>query len=90
MTEFDRPEADAPESDDDFAADLSARRPYPSAGFRSALRTSLIERAGKARWNRPGLSRQSLRIQVAGFAIAGSLMLMVAAIGVAGAGPLAA
>lgn len=64
---------------------LLENRALPSAGFRSHLRTHLL--AGlNTRTARPA----RLRLMIAAYAGSGFLLLLVAALGVAGAGPLAA
>lgn len=64
---------------------LLEQRPLPSAGFRSRLRTHLL-----ASLNRRGVAPKRLRLLVAAYAGSGLALLMIAALGVAGAGPLAA
>lgn len=59
---------------------LSASRPVPSPAFRGAL-----GRATAAR-RRPS---SALRLRIAGCLVSGTALLLVAALGVAGAGPLA-
>jgi hypothetical protein len=63
---------------------LERERPVPSAGFRASLRRRLLEAGGGAT-SRP----QRVRLLVAAYAGSGSLLLAVAAVGLAGAGPLA-
>jgi hypothetical protein len=66
-----------------LAERLGGERPVPSAGFRATLRRRLLDQG-------PGERRPArIRVLVAAYAGSGSLLLAVAAIGVAGAGPLA-
>lgn len=60
---------------------LEAARPVPRAGFRAELRQELLQRAPM----RP----PRLRLLIAAYAGSGSALLLIAAIGIAGAGPLA-
>jgi hypothetical protein len=64
---------------------LEAERPVPDAAFRGELRRRLLGRAGDAR---PAPAR--LRLLITAYGGAGSLLLVLAAVGVAGVGPLAA
>ena len=64
---------------------LERERPVPRAGFRAGLRASLLREAGRRK-----LQRGKLRLRVAAYAGAGLSLLAVVALGVAGAGPLAA
>ena len=66
---------------------LLAERPAPRAAFRAALHAHLAELVGSRRiaW-RP----RRLRALVAAYAGSGAVLLAIAAIGLAGAGPLAA
>jgi hypothetical protein len=62
---------------------LRRDRPVPHPGFRGALRRQLV--------GRPAASRPAgLRRLIAGYAVSASLLLTVAAVGLAGVGPLAA
>jgi hypothetical protein len=62
---------------------LGDQRPVPSAGFRATLRRRLLDQG-------PGERRPArIRLLVGAYAGSGSLLLAVAAIGLAGAGPLA-
>jgi hypothetical protein len=62
---------------------LRRGRPFPEPGFRGELRRNLL--------GRPTASRPAgLRQLIAGYAISATLLLIVAAAGLAGAGPLAA
>lgn len=71
--------------DSDWVADrLAAERPAPRAGFRAELRRHLLLRAGR-REPVPG----RVRTQIAAYAGSGALLLAVAAVSLAGAGPLA-
>ena len=63
---------------------LLEQRALPSAGFRSRLRTDLL-----ASLNRRGVAPKRLRLLVAAYGGSGLVLLMVAALGLAGAGPLA-
>jgi hypothetical protein len=65
---------------------LFSERPVPRAAFRAELRAHLGEELGSARsaW-RP----RRLRVLVSAYAGSGLVLLLVAAIGLAGAGPLA-
>ena len=66
---------------------LRAERPVPSAAFRGALARRLVELEGPgARAARP----RHLRLLVATYLTAGAALLAIAALGVAGSGPLAA
>jgi hypothetical protein len=76
-------ENDIPEVED-LSMRLVAERPVPSAGFRARLRRRLLT-AGAATGPRPG----RVRLMIAAYAGSGLLLLAVAAIGVAGAGPFA-
>ena len=62
---------------------LRAERPVPAPGFRGELRRHLLGQA-----ERPAPGR--LRILIAAYGGSGALLLVVAAAGVAGAGPLSA
>ena len=66
-----------------LAERLERERPVPSASFRGNLRRLLL--AGGADRPRPG----RLRVLIAGYATAGSLLLFVGALSAAGVGPLA-
>jgi hypothetical protein len=67
---------------EDFEDKLFDERPRPTPAFRSEVRTRLL--AGSR--NRPA----QIRALIFSYAAAGTLLLAVAALGVAGAGPLAA
>jgi hypothetical protein len=67
----------------DLEERLYRSRPVPSAAFRGALRRQLIADAPPGR---PALARRL----VAAYAASGFALLLIAAVGVAGAGPLAA
>jgi hypothetical protein len=62
---------------------LEAERPVPSAAFRGELRRHLVQRARQSRPAR-------LRLLIAAYGGAGATLLLVAAVGVTGIGPLAA
>jgi hypothetical protein len=64
---------------------LDAERPVPRALFRGELRRQLLESLGA----RPARPRR-LRLLIAAYGGSGLLLLAIAAIGVAGAGPFAA
>lgn len=64
---------------------LRDERPIPHPGFRSMLRNRLLTDAGGEGW-RP----RRLRLLITAYASGGLALLAVAAIGVFGAGPLAA
>lgn len=64
---------------------LHRARPVPRAGFRGELRSRLLE--GRVRRRAP---RRRVRLLIAAYAGSGAVLLLVAAFGVAGAGPLAA
>ena len=63
---------------------LGAERPIPRAGFRAELRSHLID-ASRERTPAP----RRLRLLITAYAVSGAALLVVAATGVAGAGPLA-
>jgi hypothetical protein len=67
---------------EDFADKLFNERPRPTPLFRSEVRSRLLAGAK----NRPA----QIRARIFSFAAAGTLLLAVAALSVAGAGPLAA
>jgi hypothetical protein len=77
-------EPDAPDELVRLAERLQRQRPVPAAGFRGELRRQLL--AGAALQGRP----RRLRALIAGFATAGSLLLLVGALSAAGVGPLGA
>jgi len=62
---------------------LEASRPVPRAAFRGELRRRLLQNRAPARPPR-------LRLMIAAYAGSGFALLAIAAIGVAGAGPLGA
>ena len=68
---------------DDLERRLADERPVPRAGFRAALGANLRARIGD-------VAPRRLRLLIAGYAGAGLSLLLVAAVSVAGAGPLAA
>jgi hypothetical protein len=70
---------------DHILARLETERPVPRAAFRGELRRTLL--AGAER--RPTAPTR-LRLIIAAFASSGTALLAIAAIGLAGAGPLAA
>jgi hypothetical protein len=66
-----------------LAERLGDQRPVPSAGFRGTLRRRLLDQG-------PGERRPArIRLLIGAYAGSGSLLLAVAAVGLAGAGPLA-
>jgi IS5 family transposase len=83
-----RPYVDRSEAEaiDRIAERLLAERPAPRAAFRAALNARLLELAGSrgTAW-RP----RRLRALVAAYAGSGVALLAIAAIGLAGVGPLA-
>ena len=80
MTErFEQPE------DAELAHRLASERPVPSAGYRARVRADLLASL-PAREARP----RRVRLLIAAYAGSGALLLVVAAVGVAGAGPLSA
>jgi hypothetical protein len=81
-----RPYVDSTEAEaiDLLAERLEAEPPLLSATFRGELRARLDERAGVANAWRP----RRLRRLVAAYVGSGLLLLVVAAIGLSGAGPL--
>jgi hypothetical protein len=78
----------APEQDPELepiADRLRAERPVPRAGFRADLRSRLLA----ARARRPAPHRR-IRMLIVVYAGSGAALLVIAALGAAGAGPLAA
>ncbi|HEX8157765.1 MAG TPA: hypothetical protein VF526_10315 [Solirubrobacteraceae bacterium] len=75
---------DAPDEIVRLAERLQRERPVPAAAFRGELRRQLL--AGGAVHARP----RRLRALITGYATAGSLLLLVAAVSAVGGGPLAA
>jgi hypothetical protein len=65
---------------------LHDERPVPAAGYRSRVRSGLIARGGASVTARPA----RLRIAILGYAGSGALLLLVAAVGLAGIGPFGA
>ena len=82
-----RPHADETERQEleEIAERLAADRPVPRPGFRAELRAHLhaLESSRRPEW-RP----QRLRLMIGAYAGSGLALLVVAALGVAGAGPL--
>lgn len=68
-----------------LARRLEQERPVPRAGFRGELRRRLLDAADQ----QPVRSRR-LRFLIAAYAGSGMALLAIVALGVAGAGPLAA
>jgi hypothetical protein len=64
---------------------LERDRPVPRAAFRGELRRRLFGTPGERQW-RPA----NLRLHVVAYSSSGVLLLLVAAFGLAGAGPYAA
>lgn len=83
MTPDARPHNDDAERLELLESRLQAERPVPAPGFRGELRRHLLSQA-----QRPAPAR--LRVLIAAYGGTGALLLVVAAIGVAGSGPLAA
>jgi hypothetical protein len=69
----------------DITRRLESERPVPRAAFRGDLRRHLIAIGPSRR-----TTRQRVRVQIAAYAGSGTLLLAIAAIGLAGVGPLAA
>jgi hypothetical protein len=70
---------------------LSKERPVPRPGMRSAFRARLLGGGRRAAAeSERAMSIGRVRTLVAGYAMAGTLLLVVAGAGVAGAGPFAA
>jgi hypothetical protein len=69
----------------ELAHRLERERPVPRAGFRAGLRARLLRTAEER-----VRVRGRLRLRVAAYASSGIILLAIAALGVAGAGPLAA
>ena len=69
----------------DLARRLERERPVPQAGFRARLRSSLLEADTEH-----ASTRARARMQVAAYAGSGAALLVVAALGVSGLGPLSA
>jgi hypothetical protein len=79
------PERDRDAATERLAARLESERPVPRAGFRADLRRQLLTPA-----TRRDETLRAVRLRVAAYAASGFVLLGVAAIGVAGAGPFAA
>lgn len=75
------------ESESPTVARLHAERPVPAPAFRGRLRRMLISPEGARRGSRFQFSIQG---QIAGLLGAGTILLAIAAVGVAGAGPFGA
>lgn len=71
--------------EDPLAERLSRERPVPRAGFRAELRTRLMTAAAGR-----DVAPERLRLLIAAYAGSGVALLLVVAVGVAGAGPLSA
>jgi hypothetical protein len=63
---------------------LTRARPVPRAGFRAALRARL----GELGETKPAWRPRRLRVLVTAYAGSGLVLLLVAAVGLSGAGPL--
>jgi hypothetical protein len=84
MTEDDREARAMNEThDSELEERLRAQRPVPAPAFRGELRRRLMTRGERPA---PG----GIRLLIAAYGGAGAVLLAVAAIGVAGAGPLSA
>jgi len=70
---------------DQIAARLQAERPIPRPAFRGEARRRLLANADR----RP-VAPPRLRLVIGAFASSGAALLAIAAIGLAGGGPLAA
>jgi hypothetical protein len=68
---------------EDMAARPEAERPVPRAAFRGELRRSLLAGASRRQ-----LAPPRLRLMVAALAGSGAVLLAIAAVGLAGVGPL--
>jgi hypothetical protein len=68
-----------------IARRLEEERPVPRAGFRAELRSKLLATGRERAW-----AGGRLRLRIAAYAGSGVALLAIAAVGVAGAGPLAA
>ncbi|MDX6689260.1 MAG: hypothetical protein QOG15_717 [Solirubrobacteraceae bacterium] len=77
-------EPDPPEELIHLAERLEYERPVPTAAFRGALRRRLL--TGGAQHSRPA----RLRLLITGYASAGTALLLIGAVSVAGVGPLGA
>jgi len=77
--------ADVPRDLIDLAERLERERPVPAAAFRGDLRRKLVAGGAAAR-SRPA----RLRVLIAGYATAGSVLLLAGVVSVAGIGPLGA
>jgi hypothetical protein len=75
-------------TDDQLGERLQRERPLPAPGFRARLRATLLSSSDwPAPESRPSFSYRPLAFS---YAAAGAACLLIAAIGVAGAGPFAA
>ena len=82
-----RPYVDAHEKEDidSIAERLLDERPVPRAGFRAELRAHLRELEAD---RRPAWRPRRLRVLIGAYAGSGFLLLVVAALGLSGTGPL--
>ena len=69
----------------DLVRRLERERPVPRAGFRASLRSRLLEADSER-----ASAGARVRVQVAAYAGSGVALLIVAALGVSGLGPLSA
>lgn len=74
-----------PHRTDPTAERLHAERPVPRAGFRAELRARLL--AAERRYH---AAPPRIRVLIGAYAGSGAALLLIAAVGVAGAGPFAA
>jgi hypothetical protein len=81
------PDLPAQESEqlESLAQRMEQERPAPRALFRGELRRRLLETV-----ERPPGGAERMRFRIAAYACSGAALLAIAALGVAGAGPLAA
>ena len=68
---------------DRIADRLRAERPVPAPGFRGELRRRLLV------GGRPPIAPRRLRLLITAYAGSGAVLMAIAAIGLAGVGPLA-
>ena len=74
---------------DELVHRLAQEVPYPTPGFRAKLRQTIAIKSKRRRRSAP-LAPARLRLLIASYAGSGLVLLLVAAAGVAGAGPFAA
>jgi len=76
-----RADLEAPVEDQALAEHLLSNRPVPAPSFRAAL--------GRRLWRpRRRLERRRVHALVAGYAVSGALLLLIAALSASGHGPL--